>query len=108
MLLKKTVAFAPVLFFPDFSKIFELECDVLGIGVGVMLMQEKRPIVYFSEKVNEAKLNHPTYDKELYVLVRALEVSQHYFRLREFVVHTDHEPLKHVKSCGKLSHTRIR
>jgi hypothetical protein len=41
-------------------------------------MQEKRPIAYFSEKLNGAALNYPTYDKELYALVRALETWQHY------------------------------
>jgi hypothetical protein len=36
-------------------------------------MQDQRPIVYFSEKLSGATLNYPTYDKELYTLVRALE-----------------------------------
>ncbi|XP_031398472.1 uncharacterized protein LOC116209048 [Punica granatum] len=35
--------------------------------------EEKRPIAYFSEKLNGAALNYSTYDKELYGLVRALE-----------------------------------
>ncbi|WKA06437.1 hypothetical protein VitviT2T_024334 [Vitis vinifera] len=60
-------------------------------------MQEKRPIAYFSEKLNEATLNYPTYDKDLYALVRALETWQHYLWPKEFVIHTDHESLKHLK-----------
>ncbi|XP_031378486.1 uncharacterized protein LOC116193880 [Punica granatum] len=43
-----------------------------------VLMQEKRHIAYFSEKLNGAVLNYSTYDKELYALVRALETWQHY------------------------------
>uniref|UniRef100_A0A2N9GFC9 Reverse transcriptase domain-containing protein n=1 Tax=Fagus sylvatica TaxID=28930 RepID=A0A2N9GFC9_FAGSY len=38
-----------------------------------------------------------TYDKELYALVRALETWQHYLWPKEFVIHTDHESLKHLK-----------
>jgi len=60
-------------------------------------MQEKWAIAYFSEKFNGATLNYPTYDKELYAVVRALETWQHYVWAREFVIHTDHQSLKHLK-----------
>mgnify|MGYP004716105545 CR=1 FL=1 len=66
-------------------------------------MQEGKPIAYFSEKLNGAALNYSTYDKELYSLVRALETWQYYLRLREFVIHTNHESLNHIKSQHKLS-----
>jgi hypothetical protein len=36
-------------------------------------MQKKRPIAYFSEKLNDVAFNYPTYDKELYILMRALK-----------------------------------
>ena len=66
-------------------------------------MQEKRPIAYFSEKLNGVTLNYPTYDKELYALVRALETWQHYHWPKEFIIHIDHESLKHLKGQGKLN-----
>uniref|UniRef100_A0A2N9HI15 CCHC-type domain-containing protein n=1 Tax=Fagus sylvatica TaxID=28930 RepID=A0A2N9HI15_FAGSY len=61
------------------------------------ITEEKRSIAYFSEKLNGAALNYQTYDKELYALVGALETWQHYLWPKEFVIHTDHEPLKHLK-----------
>ncbi|RVX10156.1 Transposon Ty3-G Gag-Pol polyprotein [Vitis vinifera] len=67
------------------------------------ITEEKRPIAYFSEKLNGTTLNYPTYDKELYALVRALETWQHYLWPKEFVIHTDHESLKHLKGQGKLN-----
>ena len=44
-------------------------------------MQCGRPVAYYSEKLDGARLNYPIYDKELYALVRVLEVWQHYLRL---------------------------
>uniref|UniRef100_A0A2N9G165 Integrase catalytic domain-containing protein n=1 Tax=Fagus sylvatica TaxID=28930 RepID=A0A2N9G165_FAGSY len=73
------------------------ESTVSSSGIGAVLMQEKRPIAYFSEKLNGAALNYPTYDKELYALVRALETWQHYLWPKEFVIHTDHESLKQLE-----------
>ncbi|KAH9686181.1 Endonuclease [Citrus sinensis] len=75
----------------------------VSIGIGAVLMQEGHPIAYFSEKLSGAALNYPTYDKEMYALVRALETWQHYLLPKEFVIHTDHESLKHLKGQGKLN-----
>jgi len=72
-LLKSKLISAPLLSLPDFNNAFEIECDALRIGIGAILMQEKQPIAYFSEKLNGATLNYPTYDKELYAVVRAFE-----------------------------------
>ena len=93
--IKERLYDAPLLALPNFSKTFEIECDALGICIGAILMQEKRPIAYFSEKLNGAALNYPTYDKEFYALVKALETWQDYLWSKEFVIHTDHESLKH-------------
>ena len=102
-LIKEKLSSAPILSLPDFSKTFEIECDASGIGIGAVLMQERHPIAFFSEKLNGAALNYPTYDKELYALVRALQTWQHYLWPKEFVIHTDHESLKHLKGQGKLN-----
>jgi hypothetical protein len=53
--------------------------------------------------LNGAQLNYPVYDKELYALVRVLEVWQHYLWPKEFIIHSDHEALKFLKSQSNLN-----
>uniref|UniRef100_A0A2N9FJK7 CCHC-type domain-containing protein n=1 Tax=Fagus sylvatica TaxID=28930 RepID=A0A2N9FJK7_FAGSY len=99
--IKERLCSAPVLALPDFNKTFKIECDASGIGIGAVLMQDRQPIAFFSEKLSGASLKYPTYEKELYALICALETWQHYLWPREFVIHTNHESLKHLKGQGK-------
>jgi hypothetical protein len=107
-MLKDMLTHATLLQLPDFNKTFELECAASGIGLGGVLLQERKPIAYFSEKLSGPILNYSTYDKELYALVRCLETWQHYLWLKEFVIHSDHETLKHIRSKGKLNHRHAK
>ena len=69
---KKRMTKALVMRLPDFTKVFEVECDASGVSIGGVLGQKRHPIAYFSEKLNEAKQKHSTYDKEFYAVVQAL------------------------------------
>nr|KYP69622.1 Retrovirus-related Pol polyprotein from transposon 17.6 [Cajanus cajan] len=101
--LKHKLTHAPLLTLLDFSKTFELECDASRVGIGAVLLQGGHPIAYFSEKLKGASLNYPTYDKELYALVRALQTWEHYLIPKEFVIHSDHESLKYLRGQDKLN-----
>jgi hypothetical protein len=68
-----------------------------------VLLQEGKLIAYFSEKLSGPSLNYLTYDKKLYALVRVLETWQHYLWPKEFVIHSDHESLKHIRGQAKLN-----
>ncbi|XP_016669972.1 uncharacterized protein [Gossypium hirsutum] len=94
---------APLLLLPDFNKMFEVECDASGVGIRAILTPDGKPISYFSKKLNEATLNYPIYDKKMYALIQALETWQHYLWPKEFVIHSDHEALKHINGQNKLN-----
>ncbi|XP_057962265.1 uncharacterized protein LOC131153830 [Malania oleifera] len=85
------------------DKLVILEFVVSTQGILVDEEKEGRPVAYFSKKLSGAALNYPTYDKELYALVRALEMWQHYLWPKEFLIHTDHESLKCLKGQDKLN-----
>jgi len=106
--LKQKLINAPLLALPNFSKTFEIECDASNVGIGVVLLQEGHSIAYFSEKLKGSHINYSTYDKELYALVRTLQTWQHYLLSKEFVIHSDHESLKFLKSQDKLNKRHAR
>ena len=46
---------APILRYPNFTKVFDVAYDVSSIGIASVLSQEGHPITFFSEKLNDAK-----------------------------------------------------
>jgi len=53
--IKKMMTEALVMRLPDFSKAFEVTCDILGLAIGSVLSQENYHVAYFSEKLNNAR-----------------------------------------------------
>ncbi|KAE8676682.1 putative CCCH-type zinc finger family protein [Hibiscus syriacus] len=102
-LVKQKMTEAPVLTLPDFDKVFEVNCDASGVGIGGVLSQAGRPVAFFSEKLSGSKKNYSTYDLEFYAIVQSLKHSRHYLIQKEFILFTDHEALKYINGQHKLS-----
>ena len=95
-LLKDAMSNPPVLALPDFTKPFIMECDVSGLGVGAILMQNQRPIAFNSQALKGKNLTLSTYEKELLALVVSVKKWRPYLLGRPFVIKTDHQNLKYL------------
>jgi hypothetical protein len=69
---------APVLAQPDVSKPFDIYCDASGIGLGCVLMQDNRVIVYASRALRAHEQNYPAHDLELAAVIHALKIWRYH------------------------------
>jgi hypothetical protein len=103
--LKQALTSPPVLCLPDFTKTFTIECDACGTSLGAVLMQEGRPIAFFSQALKGQALFLSTYEKELLSLVTAVQKWRPYLLGQSFKVKTDQQSLKFLleQKVGTIS-----
>ncbi|GKF05852.1 retrotransposon protein, putative, ty3-gypsy subclass, partial [Tanacetum coccineum] len=104
-LLKKEQLYAnaPILALPEGSKDFVVYCDASHKGLGVVLMQRKKVIMYASRQLKVHEKNYTTHDLELGSVVFALKIWRHYLYGTRCTVFTDHKSLQHILDQKELN-----
>jgi hypothetical protein len=101
--LKVLLTTAPVLAQSDIEKPFDVYCDASGSGLGCVLMQEGRFIVYASRQLCRHEEHYPTHDLELAAMVHALKIWRHYLLGNICHIYTDHKSLKYIFTQSELN-----
>ena len=113
--LKERLTSAAVLAHPDPSRQYVINTDASGFAISGVLMQDqpddtRRPVAYFSRKLNPAETRYPTHDKELLAIVRAVEHWRCYLEgsPHPVLLLSDHRSLQHLNTQPHLSDRQAR
>ncbi|GJZ22046.1 putative reverse transcriptase domain-containing protein [Tanacetum coccineum] len=93
----------PILALPKGSEDFVVYCDASHKGLGAVLMQREKVIVYASRQLKIYEKNYTTHDLELGSVVFALKIWRHYLYGTKCTVFIDHKSLQHILDQKELN-----
>ena len=107
--IKQLLMNPPLLAYPDPDKPYEVISDASLTGCGAVLVQEGRPIAYFSSRFSSAERNYTTGEQELLGIIKALKEWRCYLEgCNGLTLVTDHNPLTFFSKQPTLSRRQAR
>jgi RNase H-like domain found in reverse transcriptase len=80
--------------YPDFNKPFKIHTDASHYQLGAVISQEgKKPIAFYSRKLNPAQTRYTTTERELLGIVKTLKEYRNILLGQQIEVFTDHKNL---------------
>lgn len=107
--LKQLLTSPPLLAYPDPSQPYELISDASITGCGAVLIQNGRPVAYFSSKYSSTERNYTTGEQEMLGIIKALKEWRCYLEgCQGLTLVTDHNPLTFFSTQPTLSRRQAR
>ena len=97
---KQMVLREAMLTYPDFKKPFHIYTDASNYQLGSVIMQEGKPLAFYTRKMNKAQARYTTGEQELLSIVETLKEFQNILMGQQIVVHTDHLNLLYQKMAS--------
>ncbi len=108
--MKKLVGRETLLAYPRFDQPFTVYTDASDYQLGAVILQNDRPLAYFSRKLNRAQCNYTTREKELLSIVETLKEFKNILFGYKIKVYTDHKNIVHetlVMSSDRVMRWRL-
>ena len=78
-----------MLAYPDFEKLFDLYTDASDLQLGATLVQDEKPISFYTRKLKSAQLKYTIGEKELLGIIEGFKAFEGILRGRDVIVYTD-------------------
>ena len=105
--IKKVIACDVMLAYPNFNLAFEIYTDASLRQMGSVIVQNNRPIAFFSRKSNDAQRNYTITEKELLSIIETLKEFKNILWRQKIKAYMDHKNLVH-KASGSSSKRVMR
>ena len=94
--IKQVITTLQVLTYFDKTKKHTIQCNASKKGLGAVLLQESKPVMYMSRVLTEMEQRYSNTERELLTIVFALERLNYYTLGRTITVQSDHQPLQSI------------
>lgn len=103
--LKKKLTCSPTLAILKNKGVVTLQTDSSNSGLGACLLQDGKPIAFYSRSYTECQKRWAPIEKELYAICASIDKYHQFVYGRKIVVETDHKPLVAIvnKDINKIS-----